>query len=367
MSKKEALQKLKLAKNKLSKKYDLLDKDAIKNLEIVSTGSAIIDDATGVGGLATGRCYELFGLESAGKSSMMYSLAAEFQKAYPDLLVAYIDAEQACNLQYMAQFGVNVEELEFQQPETAEEALEIINTYAESGACSLIILDSIAAMMTKAQLERGMDEKTIGSLAGVLSPALTKIKTTCKKTNTTLFLINQVRDRITAMGAMGYSTPGGHAPKFYSSIRMEIKRKDIVTDSDGEAIGIEVEITFKKNKLGPPFKVIKTRIMYGLGFDFETEYVDMAIKKGIINKGGAWLDWIDSTGEKLKVQGRQNAILAVKNDPVEFEHIKALVIADKKITDVQTLSKEEQDKIKEEEKLIIQQALADNLIVDEDE
>lgn len=350
MNKKEALKALKLAKNKLAKKYDIMDNVEVKPLTVVTTGSAIIDDATGIGGLATGRLYEMFGLESSGKSSSMYSVVAQFQKAFPDKFVAYIDTEQAVNLQYMAQFGVDTNELEFQQPETAEEALEIINTYAQTGVFSLIVLDSIAAMQTKAQLEKTMEDKTIGSLSGVLSPGLTKIKTTCKKTDTTLFLINQVRDKITMLGAMGYSTPGGHAPKFYSSIRMEVKKKDTVTDANGDAIGIEVEITFKKNKLGVPFKVIRTRIMFGKGFDFEAEYFDMAVAKKIVNKAGAWMDWISSTGEKIKVQGRLNGINLLRTNTKEFEYLKDLVKNHEIKSVSETLSLEEQLKIQEEEK-----------------
>ena len=326
----------------------------------MTTGSAILDDATGVGGLASGRVYEIYGLESCGKSSTMYSVVAEHQKAYPDKLVAYIDVEQACNLEYMAQFGINVNELEFQQPETAEEALEIINTYAQTGAFSLIVLDSIAAMQTKAQLEKTMEDKTIGSLAGVLSPGLTKIKTTCKRTDTTLFLVNQVRDKITMLGAMGYSTPGGHAPKFYSSIRIEVKRKDTVLDSTGEPIGIEVQCTFKKNKLGTPFKVVNTRIMFGKGFDFETEYTDLAIAKGIINKSGAWLDWTSSTGEKIKVQGRNNAIATLKADIAEFEYIKKLVREHKKVV-AETLTPAQIAEAEEEAKLIAKGAVEEGV------
>lgn len=153
------------------------------------------------------------------------------------------------------------------------------------------------------------------------------------------------------MGTYGYSTPGGHAPKFYSSIRIEVKKKDTVVNAKGDASGIEIECTFKKNKLGVPFKVVKTRIMFGKGFDFEAEYLDMAVAKGIINKGGAWLDWTSVTGEKIKVQGRLNGINTLKANPEEFLHIKEQVRNFKESV-AQTLSLEEQALLKAEEEAL---------------
>ena len=324
MSNKEALKALQLAKNKLKKKMEINDSTDPTPLEVVSTGSAIIDDATGIGGIATGRMYEIFGLESSGKSSICYSLVHQFQKAYPDKMVAYIDAEHAVSLEYAKQFGVDMELLDFQQPTTAEECLEIIDTYAATGAVSLIVLDSIASMLTKAQLEKAIDEKTMGSLAGVLSPALTRIKTTCANTNTTLVCVNQVRSNI-GMFVSGETTPGGHAVRFYSSMRLRIAKKDTITEGE-EPVGQVLEIQFKKNKLGAPFKIIRTILLFGKCFDYHAEYFDIAVAKGLIKKGGAWMSWINSQGELVKFQGKPNAVFYLKNDEKELEHIKNLVV-----------------------------------------
>ena len=197
---KESLKALQLVKNRLKKTIELNDKTEVAEHEVVSTGSAIIDDATGIGGLATARCYMIYGPSGSGKSSICYSLISQFQKAYPEKMVAYFDSEVAVSIPYMQQFGVDLDMLDFQQLSVAEEVLSAIEAYAASGACSLIVLDSIPALLTKAQLEKGIDAKTMASLAGVLTPAINRIKDTCKKTNTTLVLINQVRSGLSMYG-----------------------------------------------------------------------------------------------------------------------------------------------------------------------
>lgn len=323
MSNKEALKLLQLAKNKLKKKMEINDNTEVVAHEVVSTGSAIIDDATGIGGLAVGRMYEIFGLESSGKSSICYSLVHQFQKAYPDKMVAYIDAEHAVSLEYAKQFGIDMDLLDFQQPTTAEECLEIVETYAQTGAVSLIVLDSIASMLTKAQLEKAIDEKTMGSLAGVLSPGLTRIKSTIANSKTTLVLVNQVRSNI-GMFVSGETTPGGHAVRFYSSMRLRIAKKDTITEGD-EPVGQVLEIQFKKNKLGTPFKVVRTNLLFGKGFDFHAEYFDISVAKGLIKKGGAWMSWTNSQGELVKFQGKPNAVFYLKNNQEELKHLQKLI------------------------------------------
>ena len=323
MSNKDALRALQNAKNKLKKKMEINDTTETSPLEVVSTGSAIIDDATGVGGIATGRMYEIYGLESSGKSSICYSIVAQFQKAFPDRIVAYIDAEHAVSLSYAKQFGIDLDNLDFQQPTTAEECLEIIETYSQTGAVSLIILDSIAAMLTKAQLEKGIDEKTMGSLAGVLSPGLTRIKTTLSNTNTTLICVNQVRSNI-GMFVSGETTPGGHAVRFYSSMRIRVAKKDVITEGD-KPVGQNLSIVFKKNKLGTPFQTVETKLLFGKGFDFHAEYFDIAVAKGIITRGGAWYNWVDSKGEAIKFQGKPNCVFHLKNHDEELAYIQKLI------------------------------------------
>ena len=197
---KESLKALQLVKNRLKKTIELNDKTEVTEHEVVSTGSAIIDDATGIGGLSTGRCYMIYGPSGSGKSSICYSLIAQFQKAYPDKIVGYFDAEVAVSIPYMQQFGVDIDNLDFQQLSVAEEVLAAVDAYAASGACSLLVIDSIPALLTKAQLEKGIDAKTMASLAGVLTPAINRIKDTCKKTNTTLVLVNQVRSGLSMYG-----------------------------------------------------------------------------------------------------------------------------------------------------------------------
>ena len=344
---KESLKALQLVKNKLKKKMDLNDTTEVKEYEVVSTGSATIDEASGIGGLATGRCYLLYGLESSGKSSICYSIVHQFQKAYPEKFVAYVDAEQAVSIPYMQQFGVNLDALDFQQPTTAEEALTIIDEYAASGAVSLIILDSIASMLTKAQLERDIDQKTMGSLPGVLGVALTRIKNTCKANNVTLVMVNQVRDKITMFGGGGFSLPGGHAPRFYSSMMIEIKKRDIVTEND-VAVGQTMQCSFKKNKLGTPYAICETKLIFGKGFDFQSEYFDIAVDKGIINKSGAWYDWTSLDGSSVKFQGKINSVVYLKNDPKEFDYLKTLV-KNSGGANIVTLSKEEQLLLEQEE------------------
>lgn len=357
MSKKDALRALQSATQKLKKRYGdevVVDTKSVKKYEVISSGSAIIDDAIGIqgeSGFPLGRMVEIYGPESSGKSSLCMALVAQAQKKYPEKFVLYIDAEHAFNLEYAQKFGVDTspDSFMFAQPESAEEALEVFNTYAESGAFSVIVLDSVAAMATEAQLSKAMDEKTMGSLAGVLSPGLTKIKSTLSRTNTLGVFVNQVRENL-GMFTSGETTPGGKALRFYASLRIRVSKKDLITDPvTKETIGQDLKIDFKKNKVGTPYKVVETKLIFGKGFDYEAEYVDIAIAKGLIAKGGAWLSWLSAKGEALKFQGKLNAALFLKNNPDEFEYIKQLVI-----TCAEQAAKDElppEERIEEEEDL----------------
>lgn len=272
------------------------------------------------------------------------SAVAQAQKEYPDRMVLYIDAEHAFNLDYAKLFGVNTDEDSFMfvQPESAEQALNIIRTMTQTSAFSCVVLDSIASMSTDAQLGKSAEEKTMGALAGVLSPELTKIKTDLSRTNTTLILINQTRDKVSSYGG-GETTPGGNAPRFYASIRLRVSKVDTITDSNKEVIGQELKIVFKKNKVGTPFKEVTTRLIFGQGFDFESEFVTIAAAKGIITKGGAWYSWTNSKGQPEKHQGLVRAANYMKANQDEFLYIKGLVQANQTQVAQNTSPEEMQD------------------------
>lgn len=328
----EAKRALMTAKASVKKDYGdevILDTSVDRSYKTFSTGSAIIDDAIGIkgkSGFPLGRIIEIYGPESSGKTSISMSAVAQAQKEYPDRMVLFIDAEHAFNLEYAKLFGVNTDEDSFMfvQPESAEQALNIIRKMTQTTAFSCIVLDSIASMSTDAQLGKTAEEKTMGALAGVLSPELTKIKTDLSKTDTTLILINQTRDKVSSYGG-GETTPGGNAPRFYASIRIRVSKTDTITDANKEVIGQELKIVFKKNKVGTPFKEVVTRLIFGQGFDFESEFVSIAEKKGIIKRGGAWYSWTNSKGQPEKHQGLVRAANYMKANQDEFLYIKKLV------------------------------------------
>lgn len=330
MSKQDAKRALTTVMNRLDKKFGSTTFRTKENrntqYEVVSTGSAIIDDATGIGGLAIGKLYEISGQFSSGKSSICNSIVAQFQKAYPDKYVAYIDPECSLNLEYMEKFGVDTSEeaLLIANNETAEEGMEIINQLAESGAISLIIYDSIPAAPTKAQVEKAMDEMTMGALARCLSNAVPQIKTNCNTSKTTVIFVNQIRANLSPYSSP-MAFPGGSAVPFYTSIRMLVSKKDVIVDSNKKSIGQEIGIKFIKNKLGTPYATIETKLLFGKGFDFEFEYTDIAETYGVIVKGGSWYSFNDSKGVPIKFQGKPRVADYFKNNPDEFESIKARV------------------------------------------
>lgn len=325
ITKAEAKRALLAVKNKFQKKYgrSFLDASEKREYSVVSTGSAIIDDATGIGGLARGKCYEISGLESSGKSSICYSICAMFQKAYPNQYVAYIDPEQAINTKYMESFGMDTSEdaLIIASPEIAEEGMQMINDLAETGACSLIIYDSVPSAPTKAQVEKQFDENTMGELARLLSKSVPDIKNAAARTDTTVIFINQLRTDLGAyMGPL--KTPGGKALPYYCSMRLLIKKKEPIMNSAKQQIGQDIEINFKKNKVGTPYQIVTTKLYYGKGFDFENEYSEIAVKLGLIEKGGAWFSWNDSQGIGVKKQGILKVVDYFKENPEEFTWLK---------------------------------------------
>lgn len=321
------------ARRSIEKKYGnevIYDTSVVRNFDVISTGSAVIDDAIGIkprSGVVRGRILEVYGPEGAGKSSICMSIVAQAQKELPELMVLYIDAEQAFSLPYAQKFGIDIspEAFMFVQPDSAEQALQTMRELIDTGAFSVVVLDSVASLSTEAQLGKAADEKTMGSLAGVLSPELTKIKNSLSKTNTVGIFVNQIREKIGSYGG-GETTPGGRALPYYSSLRIRVSKVDSITEGKN-VIGQELKIDFKKNKVGTPFKVVTTKLIYGQGFDFESEYVSIAEGKGIIKRGGAWYSWIGLNGDAnnpLKFQGALRVAAFFKQNKEEFEYIKKL-------------------------------------------
>jgi len=267
---------------------------------VISTGCLSLDVALGVGGIPRGRVVEIYGPESSGKTTLALHIVAEAQKAGG--FAAFIDAEHAVDPDYSKRLGVNTEELLISQPDTGEQALEICETLVRSGALDVIVIDSVAALVPRAELEGDMGDSHMGLQARLMSQALRKLTGTVSRSNTTVIFINQIREKIGVMFGNPETTPGGRALKFYSSVRLEIRR--ITTIKDGtEMVGSRVRVKVVKNKVAPPFKKSEFDIMYGQGISYVGDIVDLAVEGNIIEKTGAWYSYDD-----MKIgQGRENA------------------------------------------------------------
>ena len=270
------------------------------NENSVSTGCLSLDVALGVGGVPKGRIIEIYGPESSGKTTLALHIVAEAQKEKG--FAAYIDAEHAVDPDYSKNLGVNTEELLISQPDTGEQALEICETLVRSGAVDVIVIDSVAALVPRAELEGDMGDAHVGLQARLMSQALRKLTGTVSRSNTTVIFINQIREKIGVMFGNPETTPGGRALKFYSSIRMEIRRITSLKDS-GEMVGSRVRVKVVKNKVAPPFKQTEFDIMYGQGISYEGDILDIAVTGNIVEKTGAWYSFGD-----IKIgQGRENS------------------------------------------------------------
>ena len=266
----------------------------------ISTGCLSLDIALGVGGVPKGRIVEIFGPESSGKTTLALHIVAEAQKAGG--FAAFIDAEHAVDPEYSKNLGVNTEELLISQPDTGEQALEICETLVRSSALDVIVIDSVAALVPRAELEGDMGDAHMGLQARLMSQALRKLTGTVSRSNTTVIFINQIREKIGVMFGNPETTPGGRALKFYSSIRMEIRRITSLKDG-GEMVGSRVRVKVVKNKVAPPFKQSEFDIMFGQGISYEGDILDLAVTGDIVEKTGAWYSF-----EDLKIgQGRENA------------------------------------------------------------
>lgn len=279
-------------------------------VSVIPTGSLALDIATGIGGIPRGRITEIFGAEASGKTTLALHMVAEAQKLGG--VAAYIDAEHALDVNYARKLGVNVDELLISQPDTGEQALEIAEVLARSGAVDIIVVDSVAALVPKAELEGEMDEQQVGLQARLMSKAMRKLTAAIAKTNTAVVFINQTRMKIGgfSFGGPQETTPGGMALKFFATLRMEIRRIQSIKEGQ-ETLGNRAKVKIVKNKLAPPFKEAEFDIYFGEGISREAELIDLGLAFGIIERSGSWYAY---EGERLG-QGKENVRRYLKENP----------------------------------------------------
>ncbi|WP_323009117.1 recombinase RecA [Paracoccus sp. (in: a-proteobacteria)] len=280
----------------------------VAEIELTSTGSLGLDIALGIGGLPKGRIIEIFGPESSGKTTLTLHVVAEEQKKGG--VCAFVDAEHALDPQYAKKLGVNLDELLISQPDTGEQALEIVDTLVRSGAVSLVVIDSVAALTPKSEIEGDMGDMQMGSQARLMSQAMRKLTASIGRSNCMVIFINQIRMKIGVMFGSPETTTGGNALKFYASVRLDIRRIGSIKDRD-EVIGNATRVKVVKNKVAPPFRQVEFDITYGEGISKVGELIDLGIKAGVVDKSGSWYSY----GDERIGQGRENAKQYLRDHP----------------------------------------------------
>ena len=295
------------------------ENSVVEGVQAISTGSLTLDIATGIGGLPRGRVVEIYGPESSGKTTLALNAVAQAQAAGGT--AAFIDAEHALDVNYAKRIGVNIEDLLISQPDTGEQALEVTESLVRSGALDIIVIDSVAALVPKAEIEGDMGDSLPGLQARLMSQALRKLTASISKSNTTVVFINQIRMKIGVMFGSPETTTGGNALKFYSSMRLDIRKIENIKENQ-EIIGGRVRVKVVKNKMAPPFKQAEYDIFFNLGISREGEIVDLGVEKNIIEKSGAWYSY----GGNRIGQGRENVKEFLKGNPSVASEIQDKII-----------------------------------------
>ena len=314
-----------------------LGQQAALDIEAVSTGSLTLDLALGIGGLPKGRIVEIYGPESSGKTTLALQVVAEAQKVGG--ICGFVDAEHALDPIYAKKLGVNTKELLISQPDTGEQALEIADTLIKSGSISVLVIDSVAALTPRAELEGEMGDHHVGLQSRLMSQALRKLTSSIAKTNTMVIFINQIRMKIGVMFGNPETTSGGNALKFYSSVRLDTRRIGAIKDKE-QIVGNSTRVKVVKNKVSPPFKVVEFDLMYGKGISKSGELVDLGTKAGLVEKAGAWYAY---KGEKIG-QGRENAKIYLETNPKVAAEIELGIRTKAGLTSEKTEKKEIEEK-----------------------
>lgn len=324
MAKEDKLKALDAAIAQIEKQYGkgsvmkLGDNSANMNVETVPTGSLSLDIALGLGGLPKGRIVEVYGPESSGKTTVALHCVAEVQKRGG--IAGFIDAEHALDPVYARNIGVDIDNLYISQPDCGEQALEITETMVRSGAVDIVVVDSVAALVPKAEIDGDMGDSHVGLQARLMSQALRKLTAVISKSNCIVIFINQLREKVGVMFGNPETTTGGRALKFYSSVRLDVRRTESLKQA-GEIVGNHVRVKVVKNKIAPPFREAEFDIMFGQGISREGDVLDLAVNAGIVNKSGAWYAY---EGDKIG-QGRENAKTYLHENPAFFEMLEAKV------------------------------------------
>ena len=324
MAKEDKLKALDAAIAQIEKQYGkgsvmkLGDNSANMNVETVPTGSLSLDIALGLGGLQKGRIIEVYGPESSGKTTVALHCVAEVQKRGG--IAGFIDAEHALDPVYARNIGVDIDNLYISQPDCGEQALEITETMVRSGAVDIVVVDSVAALVPKAEIDGDMGDSHVGLQARLMSQALRKLTAVISKSNCIVIFINQLREKVGVMFGNPETTTGGRALKFYSSVRLDVRRTESLKQG-GEIVGNHVRVKVVKNKIAPPFREAEFDIMFGQGISREGDVLDLAVNAGIVNKSGAWYAY---EGDKIG-QGRENAKTYIHENPAFFDMLEAKV------------------------------------------